>query len=61
MNNIHTDKALIGIKEACEYLGIRETKGRAFLKEIGALVKIGARSLYNKSVIDSWIDEHTEN
>lgn len=57
-------KRMLSIKEAAAYIGQGETKARIWLKEIGALRKIGKRALYDKvvinAVLDAFIDSPTQ-
>lgn len=54
------EKRLFNVSELCLYTGLGRNKGMEFAKEIGAEVKIGRRSLYDKIKIDKVIDEMTE-
>lgn len=53
------EKALLNLKEFCEYLGIGETKARELLKsrECNFAVKIGNRWYANKKLLDIWLDK----
>lgn len=59
------EKRLFSLEEGIEYTGLKRTKFRAWAVEIGALVKIGGRALYDKKVIDEVLDQrggcHEEN
>lgn len=48
-------KRLLNINEAMVYLGIGRSGAMKYLEEIGAKVKIGSRTLYDKWVIDDVI------
>jgi excisionase family DNA binding protein len=52
------DKALLSVKEFCEYLGIGESKGRELLHTTrnGFTVRIGNRLYANKKQLDKWLD-----
>lgn len=53
-------KALLNIKELCEYLGIGQTKARELLRgHNGFGVKIGNRWYANKGKLDIWIERET--
>lgn len=53
-------KALLNIKEVCEYLGIGQTKARELLRGCNGFgVQIGNRWYANKSKLDAWIDRKT--
>ena len=55
---IKEDKALLNIKEFCDYLGIGETKARELLKGYNGFgVQIGNRWYANKKKLDEWIEE----
>jgi predicted DNA-binding transcriptional regulator AlpA len=51
------EKRLLDANEVCVYLSLGRNKGIEFAKNIGAEVKIGRRSLYDKSKIDKYLDE----
>ena len=53
------DKALINLKEVCEYLGIKETKAREILKRSDSsfTVRIGNRLYANKKLLDEYLDK----
>ena len=54
------EKALLNIKELCEYLGIGQTKPRELLRgSNGFGVKIGNRWYANKNELDMWIERET--
>ena len=54
------DKALLNIKELCEYLGIGQTKARELLRgRNGFGLQIGNRWYANKSKLDEWIDRES--
>lgn len=54
------EKALLNIKEFCDYLGIGQTKGRELLRgHNGFGVQIGNRWYANKKKLDAWIDRET--
>lgn len=48
---------LMSAKEACIYLGLGRNRGVEFAKSIGAEVAIGRRRLYDKVVIDRYLDK----
>lgn len=53
-------KALLSIKELCDYLGIGQTKARELLRgHNGFGVQIGNRWYANKKKLDAWIDRET--
>ena len=45
-------KRMLNIEEAAGYVGIGQSKARAWLVDIGAKRKFGGRVLYDKVVID---------
>lgn len=47
-------------KEACIYLGLGRNRGVEFAKSIGAEVAIGRRRLYDKVVIDRYLDKQMQ-
>jgi len=52
-----SEKRLLDVNEVCIYLSLGRNKGIEFAKEIGSEVKIGRRSLYDKTKIDKYLDE----
>lgn len=56
-NEITIDKRLLTEKEAVAYVGQGITKGRVWLKEIGARRNFGRHVVYDKVIIDRAIDE----
>lgn len=51
------NKALLNIKELCDYLGICPTKARELLKGYNGFgVQIGNRWYANKKKLDAWIN-----
>ena len=51
-----TEKKLISIDELRDYLSIGRSNALKIGKESGALRKIGKRALYDREVIDRYID-----
>ena len=51
------DKALLNVKEICEYLGLGDTKVRELLNRSDSpfTVRIGNRLYANKKILDSWL------
>ena len=57
MTETRQEKALLNIKEFCDYLGIGQTKARELLKgRNGFGVQIGNRWYANKNKFDEWLD-----
>lgn len=54
------DKRLLDIKEVCTYIGQGQTRARQYMDEIGATRKFGARTLFDKVVIDKALDSMIE-
>ena len=53
-------KALLNVKELCEYLGIGKTKARELLRgNNGFGIQIGNRWYANKNKLDEWIDRES--
>lgn len=52
-------KALLNIKEFCDYLGVGETKARELLKKPrnGFAIKIGSKWYAHKQRLDAWLLE----
>lgn len=53
-----TQKRMLSEKEAQGYLGIGRTKCRNFCQGIGAVFHIGSRILYDKKVIDAYLNDY---
>lgn len=51
------EKALLNVKEFCQYLGIGETKARELLTKTNNnfTVRIGNRLYANKIMLDKWL------
>ena len=51
------EKALLDLKEFCEYLGIKETKARYLMTKTNNpyTVRIGNRLYANKILLDKWL------
>lgn len=54
-----SDKRLLDASEVCYYLGLGRNRGVEFARSIGAEVKIGRRSLYDRVKIDHYLNELT--
>lgn len=50
------EKRLLNIKEVCAYIGMGQTRAREYMDKIGATRKFGGRVLYDKIVIDKYLD-----
>lgn len=57
---IMNEKRLLDVSEVCSYLGLGRNKGIEFCKSIGSERKIGRRRLYDKVVIDRYLDAQSE-
>jgi len=51
------EKRLLDVSEVCYYLGLGRNRGVEFAKSIGAERKVGRRYLYDRRVIDKYLDE----
>ena len=51
-----SEKRMLSEKEAGTYLGIGRAKTREFCKKINAVTHIGTRVLYDRTVIDAYLD-----
>ena len=47
---------LLSSNQACHYLGMGRTRGVELLKQIGAEIRFGGKYLYDKNVIDAFVD-----
>lgn len=60
MAELRQEKALLNIKEFCDYLGIGQTKARELLRgRNGFGVQIGNRWYANKNKLDEWLDRQS--
>ena len=50
------EKRMLSIEEAAFYIGMGRTKSRTWLKEIGAIRKIGSRVVCDRKIIDDALD-----
>ena len=48
-----SEKRLLNIQEVSAYIGLGTVRARAYMDEIGAVKKFGRRVLFDKTVIDS--------
>lgn len=55
------ERRLINADEAYKYLGMSRKLARPLLEEIGALRRFGRRVLFDRVVIDRWLDEGGKN
>ena len=50
------EKRLMNVDSVGQYLDMKPTKAREWLEKIGAKRKIGGKALYDKEVIDAYIN-----
>ena len=57
------EKALLNLKEFCQYLNVGQTKAREILtkQNNSFTVRIGNRLYANKILLDKWINEQSGN
>jgi len=55
-----SEKRLLDVNEVCMYLSLGHNRGIEFAKSIGAERKIGRRCLYDKVVIDRYLDQQIQ-
>ena len=62
MNTSETkvDPRLLSITQLSQYTGLGKTKARSWADEIGAVRRIGTRTLFDKRVIDAALDSQKE-
>ena len=58
--SVMNEKRLMDANEVCMYLSLGRNRGIGFAKSIGAEVAIGRRRLYDKSVIDRFLDDRAQ-
>lgn len=51
------EKRMLNIKEVCVYTGMGQTRARQYMDEIGATKQFGRRVLFDKTIIDSALNE----
>lgn len=58
MEKVLVDKALLNVKEVCEYLGIGQNTARNLLNrpKNSFTIRIGNRIYANKRLLDKWLD-----
>ena len=61
MNEKQSFKRLFSVKELCSYTGLGRSKAPSWGKEIGALVRIGRRCLYDREIIERVLNGEKEN
>ena len=59
--NKYDNKALLTVKEMCDYLSISQTKARELLADAdnGFTVRIGYRLYAHKQSLDNWLLKNT--
>lgn len=60
MNEKQSFKRLFSVKELCSYTGLGRSKATSWGKEIGALVRIGRRCLYDREIIERVLNGEKE-
>lgn len=55
-----SEKRLMDANDVCIYLSLGRNRGVEFAKAIGAERKIGRRCLYDRVVIDRYLDKQAE-
>jgi len=58
-NTSLAEKRLLDVTEVCYYLSLGRNRGVEFARGIGAEVKVGRRSLYDRAKIDQYFNELT--
>ena len=58
--SVMSEKRLMDANEVCMYLSLGRNRGIEFAKSIGAEVAIGRRRLYDKAVIDRFLDDQAQ-
>lgn len=53
------NKRMLPVEEAAAYIGMGFSKTKSILSEIGAKRNLGRRVVYDKVVIDKWLDALT--
>ena len=55
-----SEKRLLTLQEAAQYIGLGTRRAREFMNQIGAVRKFGSRVLFDKNVIDQELDQRKE-
>ncbi|MDO4491893.1 MAG: DUF6462 family protein [Lachnospiraceae bacterium] len=55
-NRANYSVRLMDITQLCAYIGLGQVTARKFAADCGAVMKIGRRCLYDKVIIDKYID-----
>ena len=50
------EKRMLSINELSDYIGLGRNKSMEIGRSIGALKKIGSRCLYDKKIVDTYLD-----
>ena len=56
INYANAEKRMLCIDDASAYIGMGKSRTREIMEELGAKRKIGRRVVYDKKVIDEWLD-----
>ena len=56
IKNNYVEQRMLGIDGAKAYINMGKSKTMQIMEEIGAKRKIGRRVVYDKAVIDKWLD-----
>ena len=57
ISTVTNEKRLMDANEVCMYLSLGRNRGVEFAKSIGAERKIGRRCLYDRVIIDHYLDQ----
>ena len=59
-HNTQFEKRMLSIEELSAYWSLGLTKSRALAKEVGAEMHLGRRVVYDRKVIDAYLDSKIE-
>ncbi len=60
MQENYQDKRLMTIEDVCNYISLKPVRCRALMVEIGAKRKVGGKVLYDREVVDNYINSLKE-
>lgn len=55
--NLEFEIRMLDVKQLANYMGIGTSNARIVGEEMGALKRIGRRVLYDKKIVDKYLDE----
>lgn len=59
-NNASNEKRLLNVNELADYLGLGRCTADTLATKINARINIGRRVLYDKNIVDEYLDKHSK-